>query len=55
MIHIHPVDFSGPQDRNPRLGLGRLGDRVISRLAEQQLNQKAKAAVAELLGPGPML
>jgi hypothetical protein len=29
---------------------GRLGHRVISRLAEKQLTPQAKAAIAELLG-----
>jgi len=34
---------------------GRLGHRVISRLAEQRLTPKAKAAIAELLEPGESL
>jgi S1/P1 Nuclease len=34
---------------------GRLGHRVISRLAEKQLTPAAKAAIAELLEPGESL
>jgi S1/P1 Nuclease len=34
---------------------GRLGHRVISRLAEKQLTPKAKTAIAELLEPGESL
>ena len=34
---------------------GRLGHRVIARLAEQQLTPKAKAAIVELLAPGESL
>jgi nuclease S1 len=34
---------------------GRLGHRVISRLAEKQLTKKAKTAIAELLTPGESL
>jgi nuclease S1 len=34
---------------------GRLGHRVISRIAENNLNPKAKAAIAELLEPGESL
>jgi nuclease S1 len=35
--------------------MGRLGHRVISRLAEKQLTPQAKAAIAELLEPGESL
>jgi nuclease S1 len=34
---------------------GRLGHRVISRLAEKRLTPEAKAAIAELLEPGESL
>jgi hypothetical protein len=34
---------------------GRLGHRVISRLAERHLTPQAKAAIAELLEPGESL
>jgi hypothetical protein len=34
---------------------GRLGHRIISRIAEKQLTPKAKAAIAELLEPGESL
>jgi hypothetical protein len=37
------------------MGWGRLGHRVISRLAEQHMTPQAKAAVAELLEPGESL
>ena len=36
----------------PAWAWGRLGHRVISRIAENNLNPKAKAAIAELLDPG---
>jgi hypothetical protein len=39
----------------PALAWGRLGHRVISRLAEQRLTDKAKAGVAALLLPGESL
>ena len=39
----------------PAWAWGRLGHRVISRLAEKQLTPKAKAAIAELLEPGESL
>jgi len=39
----------------PAWAWGRLGHRVISRLAEQRLTPKAKAAAAELLEPGESL
>jgi len=39
----------------PTWAWGRLGYRVISRLAEQHLTPKAKAAIAELLEPGESL
>ena len=39
----------------PNWAWGRLGHRVISRLAEQRLTPKAKAAIAELLEPGESL
>ena len=34
---------------------GRIGHRVIARLAERQLNPRAKAAIVELLAPGESL
>jgi nuclease S1 len=43
------------QMATPVWAWGRLGHRVISRLAEKQLTPKAKAAVAELLEPGESL
>jgi nuclease S1 len=39
----------------PAWAWGRLGHRVISRLAEQNLTPKAKASIAELLEPGETL
>jgi hypothetical protein len=39
----------------PALAWGRLGHRVISRLAELHLTPQAKAAIAELLEPGESL
>ena len=39
----------------PAYAWGRLGHRVISRLAEKQLTPAAKAAIAELLEPGESL
>ena len=36
----------------PAWAWGRLGHRVISRIAEKKLNPKAKAAIAELLDEG---
>jgi hypothetical protein len=39
----------------PAFAWGRLGHRVISRLAEQQLTDKAKAGIAALLPPGESL
>ena len=44
-----------PQAESPAWAWGRLGHRVISRLAEKQLTPKAKAAIAELLEPGESL
>jgi nuclease S1 len=40
---------------SPAWAWGRLGYRVISRIAENNLNPKAKAAIAELLEPGETL
>ena len=40
------------QMSTPVWAWGRLGHRVISRLAEKKLNPKAKAAIAELLDEG---
>jgi nuclease S1 len=40
---------------SPVWAWGRLGHRVISRLAEQHLTPKAKATIAELLEPGESL
>ena len=39
----------------PTWAWGRLGHRVIARLAEKQLNPKAKAAIVALLAPGESL
>jgi nuclease S1 len=39
----------------PSWAWGRLGHRVIARLAEKQLNPKAKAAIVALLAPGESL
>ena len=39
----------------PAWAWGRLGHRVISRIAEKQLTPQAKAAIAELLEPGESL
>jgi hypothetical protein len=39
----------------PAWGWGRLGHRVISRLAEKHMTPQAKAAVAALLEPGESL
>jgi nuclease S1 len=43
------------QAATPALAWGRLGHRVISRIAEMDLTPKAKAAIAELLEPGESL
>jgi hypothetical protein len=43
------------QTVTPAWAWGRLGHRVISRLAEKQLTPKARAAIAELLEPGESL
>jgi S1/P1 Nuclease len=43
------------QAATPAWAWGRLGHRVISRIAEQNLTPKAKAAIAELLEPGENL
>jgi nuclease S1 len=43
------------QTATPAWAWGRLGHRVISRLAEKQLTPQAKAAIAELLEPGESL
>jgi nuclease S1 len=43
------------QSTPPAWAWGRLGHRVISRLAEKQLTAKAKVAIAELLEPGESL
>jgi nuclease S1 len=43
------------QTASPAWAWGRLGHRVISRLAEKQLTPKAMAAIAELLEPGESL
>jgi hypothetical protein len=43
------------QSAPPTWAWGRLGHRVISRLAEKQLTPQAKAAIAELLEPGESL
>ena len=43
------------QAATPAWAWGRLGHRVISRIAENTLNPKAKAAIAELLSPGESL
>jgi nuclease S1 len=43
------------QTAPPACAWGRLGHRVISRLAEKQLTATAKAAIAELLEPGESL
>jgi nuclease S1 len=40
---------------SPVWAWGRLGRRVISRLAEKQLTPRAKTAIAELLQPGESL
>jgi nuclease S1 len=39
----------------PARAWGRLGHRVISRIAEKELTPKAKVAIAELLDPGESL
>jgi hypothetical protein len=43
------------QPVTPASAWGRLGHRVISRLAQKQLTPAAKAAIAELLEPGQSL
>jgi nuclease S1 len=43
------------QTAAPAWAWGRLGHRVISRIAEKSLTSKAKAAIAELLEPGESL
>ena len=47
--------FLSSTSRNARLGLGTSRAWGISRLAENELTQHAKAAIAELLGPGESL
>jgi hypothetical protein len=47
--------FVAFQTATPAWAWGRLGHRVISRLAEKQMTPAAKAAVAELLEPGESL
>ena len=47
--------WSPSTPQRPLWAWGRLGHRVISRLAEKQLTPKAKAAIAELLEPGESL
>ena len=43
------------QTATPAWAWGRLGHRVISRLAEQRLTPAARAALVELLEPGESL
>ena len=43
------------QTATPAFAWGRLGHRVISRIAEKQLTPKVKAVIAELLEPGESL
>jgi hypothetical protein len=43
------------QMATPAWAWGRLGHRVISRIAEKSLTPKAKAAIAEPLEPGESL
>jgi hypothetical protein len=43
------------QTATPAWAWGRLGHRVIARLTDKHLTPEAKAAVAELLGPGESL
>ena len=43
------------QATTPAWACGRIGHRVISRLAEKRLTPAAKAAIAELLEPGESL
>jgi hypothetical protein len=43
------------QTSSPAHARGRLGHRVVSRLAERHLTPQAKAAIAELLEPGESL
>jgi hypothetical protein len=43
------------QTPTPAWACGRLGHRIISRIAEKQLTPAAKAAIAELLEPGELL
>jgi nuclease S1 len=45
----------GLQTATPVVAWGRLGDRVISHLAEKNLTPKPKAAIAEFLEPGESL
>jgi S1/P1 Nuclease len=47
--------LSAFQLATPAWAWGRLGHRVISRLADKQLTPEAKAAIAELLEPGESL
>ena len=55
-LFIRPVRFAAPHnDDSPNWAWGRLGHRVISRLAEKQMTPKAKAAIADLLEPGESL
>jgi len=49
------VLLAASQSATPALAWGRLGHRVISRLAERHLSVTAKAAIAELLEPGETL
>ena len=47
--------LAGLQTATPVWACGRLGHRVMSRLAEQRLSPKLKSAIAELLEPGESL
>jgi hypothetical protein len=55
VVCIRLLSFACSTNRHPPWAWGRLGHRVISLLAEQRLSPKAKAAIAELLGPGESL
>jgi hypothetical protein len=53
---VFAVTLLGTQGATtPAYAWGRLGHRVIARLADKQLTPKAKAAIAELLVPGESL